>query len=182
MKTLDLLSSGALLALGGLVCTMFAFGAEVTPLSGGAIPKQLGKRSRPDCVNTKVREPVLFYDSTGSTLLGPSHYQLSVYNDGLVTVSRIDPLAPGAGRVGIRMVSPEAVDNLAQSLAAAGASALCDDPLTVADMPLTTITVCSLPGMDGASHTFSYWQGVSGPALLVESILQGFVQAEFEGF
>jgi hypothetical protein len=180
MKTSHLLTSGAVLAVGGFVCTMFAFGTQITPLQDGAAAKQIDHRR--ECVNARVREPVLIYDATGSTLLGPSHTQLSVYSDGLTTLSRIDPLNPGSGRVAVRMLSTEAVDALASTLAAAGAGALCDDPLSVADMPLSTITVFGLPGMGAASRTFSYWEGLSGPTLLVDSILQGFVQAEFAAF
>jgi len=179
MKTTQILSRGAVLAVGGFVCTMFAFGTQITPAGNGLSARSLGVER---CRNTQPREPVLFYDSSGSTLLGPSHTQLSIYSDGLVTLSRIDPLESGDGRALVRTISPQAVDSLAASLAAAGAARMCDDPMNVSDMPLTTLTVCSLPGMGDEAHTFSYWAGLTSSAAIVEAILQGFVQAEFGEF
>ena len=139
------------------------------------------------CPNFIPVEPIVNYDVTGSTLLGPFHYRYTVYSTGFVTLSRqsatplfegeIAPLGFGATTLS---VPKEDVDQLKKDLRAAGAFQLCDQNLFVADIPMTTVTVFA-GGTNSLAHTFSYWTG-SGSYESVQEVLGEFQAAHFPNF
>ena len=104
------------------------------------------------------REPILNFDVTGSTLLGPLHYRATVYSDGLVTGSDCGGFG-GGNSGGTAAASTTSVKKLQEALIAAGGLTLGDQQLTVADVPLTTVTVFGPSRKDGTTkaNTFSYW-------------------------
>ena len=118
MKTrnVHLLTGGASLALGGFVCTVLTFAQLPQTHTQTAAGRSGITFSARGCANAWAREPVLIYDSTGSTLLGPSHVQLSVYSDGLATFSRIDPTDPDGADVMVRTLPVEIVQDLGSAL------------------------------------------------------------------
>ena len=114
------------------------------------------------------REPVLMFDVTGSTLTGPLHSRYTVYNDGLITGGSCGGFT-GANAAGTAYAPPSDVSQLLADLVDAGGVKLLDQNLSVADIPLTTVTV--LKGSTNArAHTFSYWIGVGEYAQLASVI------------
>jgi hypothetical protein len=132
----------------------------------------------PPCSNQLQQEPVLVWDHTGSTLTGPYHSRLSVYSNGLATVSSVVGFE-SAGNAATAFVPPAAVQALRQALMAAGAATLCDQQSAVADVPLTTVTFF-LGGTDARARTFSYWLGTNEYAA-VSTIVSDFRGAFFPG-
>ncbi len=134
--------------------------------------------------NLQMREPILVFDVSGSSLLGPLHSRLSVYNDGLATVSRwSDNVVFGGedGDAAINYVGSEAVDSLRKQLSAAGAFSLTDQLLIVADLPLSTVTFFRKPGTRSVANTYSYWVG-TGEYGAVNTVIANFIDAHFPGF
>jgi len=181
MKTRHAQAAAAFLVLGSLVAAALAVTTPAQSRTGstqgttGSI--HLAPRLAPACPSAFGRQPLVVYDRTGSTLVGPVHCQLSVYADGLATYSRIDFQDPD-GRVLVRTLLPGAVDALVDALLAAGADVLCDDPTPITDVPLATVTVLEGRGADAAAHTFSYYAAPSNASALVESIVQEFIAVE----
>ncbi len=104
-----------------------------------------------------MREPVLNFDVTGSTLLGAFHTRLTVYNDGLVTGSTCGGFN-GENSGGTTVATLGEVNQLQADLIAAGGLVLPDQNIQVSDVPLTTVSV--FKGTTNARcHTFSYWGG-----------------------
>lgn len=115
------------------------------------------------------QEPVLVYDVTGGTLSGPVHAHLTVYNSGLVTYSEAAGLGTPVVNARTAYVAPDLVHALAKSLSAAGAFALPDQPLAVADIPLKTLTVFR-GDTDAFAHTYSYWMGLDSYAAADQAV------------
>lgn len=123
-----------------------------------------------------VREPVLVYDVTGSTLLGPVHVSLKVYNDGLVSyVSRAQPILGGTDLVHTTLVPVSVVEQLTLDLDAAGADVLPDSILPVFDIPVSTVSFAAEPGTKASIHTFS-WLGGTTAHQAVGAIVNAFIQ------
>lgn len=177
-------TAAGLIVVGVSLCSLLTAEAQVA--TGGLSLRPIdGKmlRAVSSCANSMAVEPVLIYNLSGGTLLGPMHLCLVVYGDGLATISRRDSSTPPAGTAESKHVSPASLQSLSLALAAAGAELSCDQVSPVMqDVPLATVTVFSASGTDAAAHTFSYWQASSGPYGAVESILQDFIGAEFEPF
>lgn len=141
------------------------------------------------CAGNAIKmEPVVNVDVTGSTLVGPTHFRFTAYNNGLVTVSRASLIGianessgsfPFADADTI-IVSPGAIDQLSKDLRAAGAFSLCDQNISTADIPLTTVTVFR-GATNAMAHTYSYWAafGEHADAALV---INDFVQEHLPGF
>jgi hypothetical protein len=136
----------------------------------------------PQCLNRHAVEPTLVYSSSGSTLLGPSHETLVIYDNGLVMASRMSAVSAGASVMLTKTVSTDVIDALSAQLAALGASELCDDDALVIDLPLITVTIFDEPGTDACAHTFSYYQTFSGAHAAVDQAIQDFLALEFPGF
>ena len=114
-----------------------------------------------------VVEPVLNFDVTGSTLLGPIHLRLTVYNNGLITASQCG--LNGSNSAGTTVTSPAQVAQLRKDLIEAGGMTLPDQSLIVADLPLTTVTVFR-GSTNSRSHTFSYWASFAEYAPIAQII------------
>lgn len=112
-----------------------------------------------------MREPVLLYDQTGSTLTGVLNYSLVVYNDGLAKFSTETGL-PGNSQVDSRsaFIGPQAAFQLANDLRAAGAWVLPDQGLVVSDIQ--------------TAHSFSYYLSINQYAAVGE-IIGNFIGANF---
>lgn len=143
-------------------------------LGGGLIGAQ--------CFNRHAVEPMLVYTSSGSTLLGPSHETLVIYDNGTVLASKINAVSAGASVMLMKAVGVDVIDALSAQLSALDASELCDSATIAIDLPLVTLTVFDDPDTDAAAHTFSYYQTFSGAHAAVDQAIQDFLALEFPGF
>ena len=105
------------------------------------------------------QEPLLVYDVTGSTFIGPFHLSLTVFNNGHVSYSTASTL--NEGEAFERMVPVKDVELLGRSLASLGVNGLTDSVGSGADIPITTVTFMR-PKTDTKAHTFSYLAGGPG--------------------
>lgn len=128
-----------------------------------------------------VREPTLIHDVTGSTLIGPFHQNLVVYNDGLVSFAAASQIIGGGGdgQACTAFIPASEVAELTKALADAGAATLPDRFAFVADLPLTTVTFMK-PATDTKAHTFSFFFGPGGYQQ-VQTIVNTFIQKHFPG-
>ena len=78
------------LSLATLILTAGAFGVSQQEPADG---QQVQTRTP----NPMVCEPLVIFDSSGSTLLGPTHKHLSVYSNGRVTLAQ-NSGAPNSAR------------------------------------------------------------------------------------
>jgi hypothetical protein len=142
-------------------------------------PAQSGRAEFPEvCPNLIPHEPVLVYEITGGTLLGPVDRTLVVYGDGTTRLTDLsDPARPRARRC---IADPEAVESLALRLERYGAMLECDAPGLVMDAPLHTLTLL-VGGTEARARTFSWWvpEGASGA---IEHQLDAFVAETFPRF
>lgn len=133
------------------------------------------------CANALVHEPVVVYDISGSTLLGPFFEHLAVYNDGYAILSATT-YAPDPGQCQTSSLTAAEVTQLRQDLVAAGALTLCDDTgLVPSDLPLTTVTMFR-GTTNAAAHTFSYLGGSDPVYDPVDQVLRNLITAKFPGF
>ena len=132
---------------------------------------------QPQCINSIVREPVVMFDVSGSTLLGPQALHMTMYNDGFITISKKTTF-PNAIAVEQANVPQVYVEGLVRRLEFAGALQLCDQQQTVTDVPLTSLTIL---GGNGQSHSFNYWIG-TGDYQRTENVMRGFIAHVFPGF
>jgi len=130
------------------------------------------------CGNSVKQEPVLNFDVTGATFAGAFHSRVTVYNNGLGTRSKLQPVF-GTEEVETVFLSPATVAQLQSDLIAAGAFKLCDLLQSTADIPLTTVTVFQ-GTTDARAHTYSYFFPVKGHAV-VDQIIGDFIDAHFGG-
>jgi len=115
-----------------------------------------------------TQEPILNWDVTGGTLSGPFHTRLTVYNNGLVTGSSCTGLG-GSNSAGTAYASTAEVEKLRKELIDAGGLKLADQNISVADIPLTTVTVFK-GTTDASAHTFSYWIGTGNYGKIAQII------------
>lgn len=171
-----------------MIARLLAVGLAAVVLLGSMGSQAQLQITEPVPTNPIRREPVLVYDVSGTTLLGFDHYRLSVYNDGLITVSKKIPLTlvpvdPSLFEVNAhaKVISESEVEQLRVDLINAGAATLSDDTTTVFDIPLTTVTFFETPGPRAKSNTFSYWLA-GGPFAAVESVVDAFIEFHFGNF
>jgi hypothetical protein len=118
-----------------------------------------GQAAAPDdCREYQTHEPVLIYDVTGSTLLGPIHAHFTLYNDGFATYSSVSGYPTSVGDAWTASVTQLQIKVLLSELEDADVFQLCDQPMWVSDVPLKTITILD-GGSDAYAHTFNYWLG-----------------------
>ena len=128
----------------------------------------------PGCPNSLPHEPLVLYEVTGGTLLGPVDGFLAVYGDGLARYSSsIDGSGPGSSQT--VFVGTDAT-LLQQDLIAAGAMSQCDQPDIANDVPQSTLTVFRANAR--RASTFS-WFLPEGPTEEIQSILSSFIAAHF---
>jgi hypothetical protein len=154
---------------------LLALGA--LPFTGNAVPIRpvvVGS----ECPNAIAHEPLLVYEVTGGTLVGPVDLHLTVFVDGAVSLS--DATYGRTGKAAIGFVGPENVSTLALDLLDLGAFQLCDATGTVTDVPLHTLAMMS-PGTDSKGHTFSWWLPTGSPGA-VQLRLEQFIADAFPGF
>lgn len=134
-----------------------------------------------------TQEPVLSFTIAGSTLAGTTHQQLTVYNNGLASISRLNEISIGGPSTGfvdkdvdVAYVPVGKVKRLQRALKNAGAFTLPDSASILADVPLTTVTV--LQGETTAlAHTYSYY--LLGDAYAPASkVIGDFIESTFPGF
>ena len=107
------------------------------------------------CQDRLAISPVVMMTSSGGTLLGPSLSTITIFSNGLVTVSSATGFN-GASSAGQALVDPQFVKTLRADLRAVGAHTACDQQYDVYDAPLKTVTFFR-GGQDARAHTFSYW-------------------------
>ncbi len=123
--------------------------------------------------------PLLVYDVSGTTLFGPAYLHVAVYDDGHVMAARLGA-DPSSGQMAIALLTPEELQQMRADLELWGAFGLCDEPVSVSDVPLTTVSVFR-GGTDSAAHTFSYL--VAGGAHGgVQQVVDQLLAAKFPGF
>ena len=119
-----------------------------------------------------VWEPVLVFDVTGSTIAGPIHVNMVVYNNGFVSYAS-DESFSGGDLVSIQTLDPAVIKKLVRELARAGAKDLGDSTISGADLPLTTVTFLK-GSTNAASHTFSYTAPI-GAYAAVATVINDFI-------
>lgn len=124
--------------------------AALTGATTQDTPKIRNKRATSE--KQLVCEPVLIYDVSGSTLTGPCHKNLSVYNNGRVSLAEF--AAVGAARNESTMINTGEVKSLVGQLSRY--RRLQDDQTIVMDIPMTTVTLFD-GTTDARAHSFSYW-------------------------
>lgn len=124
--------------------------------------------------NPLACEPVLMFDVSGSTLFGPCHKHLSVYNNGRVSLAAFAPSGTPCNES--KKIDVREVRALVAKLG--GWADLSDDPTLVTDIPMTTVTVFQgLRGFtDAQAHSFSYWLPVGDYAEVQETVDQFLCQ------
>jgi len=127
--------------------------------------------------NCLPREPLLYYDVSGETLVGIYHRSLCVYSDGCVSVSK--EIADLDGDAQLRMLAPGAIADLRDQLFEAGAQLLHDDCQPHSDMPMTTVTFFSTSA--DSPNTYSYFSAEGGRAG-VEQVINNFMAKYFPEF
>lgn len=160
-----------LVALAGAPFLAFA----LDPRSASA-PVTPAATSSP-CPNTIDREPVLVYDQTGSTLSGVLTRHVCIYDDGTVIAAQASggtTLFPYESSARIAHVDPARITKLRTDITQAGVWSLCDEPLGIADFPLTTVTVMR-GGTDAIGHTYSYYIPQSTTNQIVNMFIRNFV-------
>jgi len=174
-----------LVVASGFLCSLIAARAQsvtVRPL-GRELPgldrTQPGD-SAPACESLWGAVPVLMFDRSGSTLIGPVHESLILFSDGLAIHARRGADIRDGGSVEMKNVSAGSAKALWQEVMAAGAASLCDDPAYVTDMPLTKVTVFTPAGFDSIAHTYAYYLAPAGAASQVELLIENFVETEFK--
>ncbi len=122
--------------------------------------QQQGDRRQADVViagmegNHWLCEPLVVFDVSGATLLGPVHRSMILYNNGRVSVAEF---APGkAPRNASRMISIDEAERLHGALVDCGALDMLDQKEQVMDVPMTSISIFT-GETDAVSHTFNYW-------------------------
>ncbi|MEM9381414.1 MAG: hypothetical protein AAGB93_15780 [Planctomycetota bacterium] len=126
----------------------------------------------PGCLDRIAMSPVATMTTAGSTLLGgPIMSSITIYSNGLILTS--ETALGGASAAGTAFVDPSSVEDLAQTLRAAGAFELCDQSYDVYDVPLRTVTVFS-GGQDARAHSYSYYVPDEGHQQAEDAIL-GFL-------
>lgn len=129
------------------------------------------------CPNDIAREPVLIYDQSGSTLSGIVTRHVCVYGDGTVIASHASggtALFPYESGARITHVDPARITKLRTDITQAGVWSLCDESLSLADFPLTTVTVLR-GGTDALAHTYSYYFPLSTTNQIVHMFIHDFV-------
>lgn len=157
--------------------TAFVSGVIFASLLPATAPVQSAAGASPaeQCPNLLLHEPIVLYEISGATLLGPVDRTLTVYADGALKLSAAS--ATGAGECLLGQTTPEVAQKLQQELVQAGAFDLCDDPRNVTDVPLNTLTLLR-GAQDARAHTFSYWIG-DGHYLAVDLTIEKFINAQF---
>ena len=97
---------------------------------------------------------------------------IAIYSNGLVILSEASG-ATGGSAAAQAVVGREQVQDLQRELRGLGAFRICDDQKTVADIPLTTVTV--FHGEQSArADSYSYWIGTEEHQR-VRDALQSFI-------
>lgn len=120
------------------------------------------------------REPTLIYDVTGSTILGPIHTSLIVYNDGYVSYSKFESFALEPEEFIHKLVPDVIVKRLTNDLRDAGIMNLQDSVSMAVDVPVTTVTYMR-PQINANAHTYSH-DSVTVGQLEVVFIIAEFIQ------
>jgi hypothetical protein len=143
------------------------------PLAGD--PVSIRPSAQAYCPNALDHEPVLMFERTGGTLMGPVDLLLVVHGNGRVRLADFSEAELPQG--GFANVDPEAVSDLMLDLERYGAWIECDDSGMVTDVPLNTITLLK-PGTNARSHTHSWWlpEGANGA---IEARIELFLDEAF---
>lgn len=135
------------------------------------------------CANAQLQEPLVVHDISGSTLIGPIHRHLAVYNNGLVSLSESGSNTTGVtgGKADFTYIPADDAKKLYADLVSFGALTECDETLQANDVPLTTVSV--FRGETNARvHTYSHMVANSPTAQLVETRISQFIAATFPNF
>jgi hypothetical protein len=137
------------------------------------------------CNNSIRHEPLLLFEQSGGTLLGPVYRNLTVYSDGRATLTQdvsavFDAEATTDTKVASVSLSPNNVAALWTILVDAGAFTLCDADAQVFDAPLNTVTIFD-GRTDADAHTYSYWIG-TGDHAIVDTVISHFIAMQFPDF
>lgn len=131
------------------------------------------------CPDRLPVSPLLVYDVSGTTLFGPAYTHVAVYDDGHVMAAQLGA-DPSTGQMAIALLTPEELQQMRSDLELWGAFGLCDEPASVSDVPVTTVSVFR-GGTESTAHTFSYL--VAGGAHGgVQQIVDQLLASKFPGF
>ena len=129
------------------------------------------------CAEQHDVQPMLIARSSGDTLLGPVFQLLTVYSNGEMSLSRVDPV-DAAPKISTAVLGKGELLALMHQLRTAGALSMCDQAVQITDVPLQTITI--FMGSDGLSraNTFSYYSGF-GEHAAIDVVLSDLVANHF---
>lgn len=145
-------------------------------------PRALPAAPAGDCPNIFVVEPLVIFDVSGFSLGGAIHRHLTVYNNGLASISNAGGFPPHiSGTATFTFLPVGKAIGLARDLFDAGAWDVCDELVPISDTPITTVTVLR-GGTNAPSHTYSYYTPESPEATEAAQILADFVDEHFPDF
>lgn len=157
---------------------------DVSNSSGSA--ELWGRQDSSGNDNFLDREPVVIFETTGYTLHGAYHRRLSVYSDGTASVSLVGGI-PGytVADASFATVNIDEVARLRRNLDELGANVMTDQPYSIRDLPLSTVTYFYTDAPDNSKdvkvNTFSYYVPVEDWAG-VDMIIDDFINLIFPGF
>ncbi|MEW6074610.1 MAG: hypothetical protein AB1726_18710 [Planctomycetota bacterium] len=170
----------------GLAAMTLASVMEARADSPAAVGSRLGLRygfdGLPAVRNDFLpRDPVLIHNLAGGTLVGEVHRQLTVYDDGLAVLSRLEPWGEPAGTVAVEGIAPEILARLWDDLVLYGAGTQEDERRGGQDVPLATLTLLWNAHDGGVrAHTFSYFPALAeGSLAAVDAVVEEFIAAHF---
>jgi hypothetical protein len=127
-------------------------------------------------------QPLLIYDICGYGLAGPTQLHLTVYSNGVASISWLGPRGSYAE---FTTVPKRRIYWLVDSLIGAGALKLTDRSEKAPDTPMTTVTIFADNGANAFHNTFSFYTtgSRSDPAKQyydqVVRLVNSFIDASF---
>jgi hypothetical protein len=165
-------ASALLLAAAIAFVALLVFASPATPAQGAAAPV--------GCGDLFAQQPLVIFQTNGNTLAGPTHFQLSVFGDGTIAISKKS--WDGTSKADSTVIAPGRAAEFHKAIVSLGGLTLCDSPQMISDVPLNTITVFNHDTTDARAHTFSFLGGNSGPYSQIESFVSALAAAVFPNF
>jgi hypothetical protein len=156
------------------------------PLLALVAPRAHSVEGTDDIVTLPIgiqNEPVLIYDLSGGTLLGPVRRTLTLYDTGAAAYSNFDGFLTAeagfgdAGTATYFQVSIDEVQELIRKMVRAGALKAGDGTPFVADVPLTTISFVDKPAAQATIRTFSFYLGQTPAQIQTAQVVNEFLAA-----
>ncbi|MCP3914697.1 MAG: hypothetical protein GY711_03955 [bacterium] len=164
-----------------LFLSIGAIAAMTTPQDGGDIQRpaelqdyeHIVPGTTPD--NAWVCEPLLIFDSSGQTDQGLVHFNLSIYNNGMISLAQFN--GSGSSRNMSKLVKPAEVRRFYRGVMGTGAWTMKDQKEVATGVPMRSVTLFK-GATDAEAHSFNYFSA-DGDYKSVESMVNNFVRSHF---